>query len=213
MTENFTELAFTESVKAQQEKYGTRTAYSRMERGGKFRNQITWQEQRHIEDRDGFYLSSVGENGWPYMQFRGGPKGFLKVIDDNTLAFADFRGNGQYISTGNFNDNKRTMLFLMDYPNKTRLKIWADAEVLDPAEHPELAKQLIMPDYKATVERIIVFKVHAFDWNCPQHITPRYTQEEIKESQQVLTARIAELETENKSLRQQIESSGKPQIS
>ena len=180
MTENFTELAFTESVKAQQEKYGTRTAYSRMERGGKFRNQLTWQEQRHIEDRDGFYLSSVGENGWPYMQFRGGPQGFLKVIDDHTLAFADFRGNGQYISTGNFIDNNKTMLFLMDYPNKRRLKIWAEAEVLDAADHPEWAEKLIMPDYEATVERIIVFKVHAFDWNCPQHITPRYTKEEIQ---------------------------------
>jgi uncharacterized protein len=180
MTDNFTELAFTESVKAQQEKYGTRTAYARMEQGGKFRNQITWQEQRHIENRDGFYLSSVGENGWPYVQFRGGPKGFLKVIDDNTLAFADFRGNGQYISTGNFNDSKKTMLFLMDYPNKTRLKIWAEAEVLDPMDHPELAEQLTPRDYKATVERIFVFKVHAFDWNCPQHITPRYTEEEIE---------------------------------
>ena len=180
MTENFTELAFTDSVKALQEKYGTRTAYSRMERGGAFRNQITWQEKKHIQDRDGFYLSSVGENGWPYMQFRGGPKGFLKVIDENTLAFADFRGNGQYISTGNFNDNNKTMLFLMDYPNKRRLKIWAEAEVLDAADHPELAQKMTMPDYEATVERIIVFKVHAFDWNCPQHITPRYTQEEIQ---------------------------------
>ncbi len=180
MTDNFTELAFTESVKALQEKYGTRTAYSRMERGGKFRNQLTWQEKKHIADRDGFYLSSVGENGWPYMQFRGGPKGFLKAIDDHTLAFVDFRGNGQYISTGNFIDNNKTMLFLMDYPNKRRLKIWAEAEVLDAADHPELAQQLIMPDYEAIVERIIVFKVHAFDWNCPQHIIPRYTQEEIQ---------------------------------
>ena len=192
MTDNFTELAFTDSVKAQQEKYGTRTAYARMEQGGKFRNQITWQEQKHIHDRDGFYLSSVGENGWPYMQFRGGPKGFLKVIDDNTLAFADFRGNGQYISTGNFIANQKTMLFLMDYPNKRRLKIWAEAEVLDPAEHPELAEKLIMPDYQATVERIIVFKVHAFDWNCPQHITPRYTQEEIQKGMVKLDHESAE---------------------
>jgi predicted pyridoxine 5'-phosphate oxidase superfamily flavin-nucleotide-binding protein len=213
MTDNFTELAFTESVKAQQEKYGTRTAYARMEQGGKFRNQLTWQEQRHIADRDGFYLSSVGDKGWPYMQFRGGPKGFLKVIDDNTLAFADFRGNGQYISTGNFKDNNKTMLFLMDYPNKTRLKIWAEAEVLEAADHPELAEKLIMPDYEATVERIIVFKVHAFDWNCPQHIIPRYTQEEVKDSQQALTARIAELDAENKNLRGQIEASGKLQVS
>ena len=213
MTENFTELAFTESVKAQQEKYGSRAAYSRMEQGGAFRNQLTWQEQSHIEDRDGFYLASVGTNGWPYMQFRGGPKGFLKVIDDDTLAYADFRGNGQYISTGNFLDNKKTMLFLMDYPNKRRLKIWAEAEVLDPADHPELAEKLIMPNYKATVERIIVFKVQAFDWNCPQHITPRFTEEEVKASQQALTTRIAELETENKNLRDRIDSSEKPQVS
>jgi len=180
MTDNFTELAFTESVKALQEKYGTRTAYSRMERGGKFRNQLTWQEKKHIADRDGFYLASVGKNGWPYMQFRGGPKGFLKAIDDHRLAFADFRGNGQYISTGNFIDNNKTMLFLMDYPNKRRLKIWAEAEVLEAADHPELAQQLIMPAYEAIVERIIVFKVHAFDWNCPQHIIPRYSEEEIQ---------------------------------
>jgi len=204
MTDNFTELAFTDSVKAQQEKYGTRPAYAKMERGGKFRNQLTWQEQKYIHDRDGFYLASVGENGWPYMQFRGGPKGFLKVIDDNTVAFADFRGNGQYISTGNFKDSKKTMLFLMDYPNKRRLKIWAEAEVLDPADHPELAEQLTPPDYEATVERIFVFTVQAFDWNCPQHITPRYTQEEIKDSQQSLTARIIELEAENSKLRNQI---------
>ena len=204
MTDNFTELAFTESVKAQQEKYGTRIAYARMEQGGEFRNQITWQEQRHIEDRDGFYLASVGENGWPYMQFRGGPKGFLKVIDDHTIAFADFRGNGQYISTGNLKANRKTVLFLMNYTQKQRLKIWAEADVLDPAEHPELAEKLIMPDYQAPVERIIVFKVEAFDWNCPQHITPRFTEEEIKDSQQALTARIAELETENESLKRQV---------
>ena len=204
MTDNFTELAFTAGVKAQQEKYETRTAYEKMERGGEFRNQLTWQEQGYIKNRDSFYLSSVGENGWPYMQFRGGPKGFLKVTGDNTLAFADFRGNGQYISTGNFLTNKKTVLFLMDYPKKQRLKIWAEAEVLDPADHPELAEQVVLPDYEATVERIIVFKVHAFDWNCPQHITPRYTEEEIQGSQQVLSTRITELETENKKLLSQM---------
>jgi predicted pyridoxine 5'-phosphate oxidase superfamily flavin-nucleotide-binding protein len=208
MTENFTELAFTQSVKAQQEKYGTRAAYSRMEQGGAFRNQLTWQEQGYIDERDSFYLASVGKNGWPYMQFRGGPKGFLKVIDNNTLAFADFRGNGQYISTGNFQDNQKTMLFLMDYPNKKRLKIWAEAEVIDPDDQPELAKQLVTPGYDATVERIIIFKVQAFDWNCPQHITPRFTEDEVKASQKTLTARIAELERENKGLREKASATG-----
>jgi hypothetical protein len=204
MTDNFTELAFTESVKTQQEKYGTRTAYVRMEQGGKFRNQLTWQEKKHIEDRDGFYLSSVGENGWPYIQFRGGPQGFLKVTGDNTLAFADFRGNGQYISTGNFNVNRKTVLFIMDYTKKQRLKIWAEAEVLDPEDHPDLAEQLVMPDYKATVERIIVFTVHAFDWNCPQHITPRYTQDEIGDSFAELESLVARLKMENENLLNQI---------
>ena len=204
MTDNFTELAFTNSVKAQQEKYGTRSAYERMERGGKFRKHLAWQEQEYIKKRDSFYLSSVGENGWPYIQFRGGPKGFLKVTGENTLAFADFRGNGQYISTGNFHTNKKTVLFFMDYVKKQRLKIWAEAEVRDPKDHPELAEQVVMPDYEAKVEQIIVFKVHAFDWNCPQHITPRYTEEEIGDSQQALTMHIAELEAENEKLLRQI---------
>jgi predicted pyridoxine 5'-phosphate oxidase superfamily flavin-nucleotide-binding protein len=179
MTDNFTELAFTDSVKAQQEKYGSRAAYSRMEQGGEFRNKLTWQERGFIETRDSFYMSSVGENGWPYMQFRGGPKGFLKVLDDNTLAYADFRGNGQYISTGNFQDNNKTVLFLMDYTKQQRLKVWAETKVIEAAKDPELLKQLSDPGYKAKIERIFIFKVHAFDWNCPQHITPRYTKEEI----------------------------------
>jgi predicted pyridoxine 5'-phosphate oxidase superfamily flavin-nucleotide-binding protein len=180
MTENFTELAFTESVKAQQKKYGTRAAYSRMEGKGSFRNQLTWQEKAYIQNRDSFYMSSVGENGWPYMQFRGGPKGFLKVIDDDTVAFADFRGNGQYISAGNFNAIKKTVLFLMDYTKQQRLKIWAEAEVFHADDNPELLEKVQLPGYEATVERVFTFKVHAFDWNCPQHITPRYTKEEIE---------------------------------
>jgi uncharacterized protein len=182
MTENFTELAFTESVKAQQEKYGSRPAYLRMEQGGVFRNKLTWQERGFIKVRDSFYMSSVGENGWPYMQFRGGPKGFLKVLDDNTLAYADFRGNGQYISTGNFTANNKTVLFLMDYTKQQRLKIWAETKVIDASDDPELLKQLSDPGYQAKIERIITFKVHAFDWNCPQHITPRFTAEEFKEA-------------------------------
>jgi predicted pyridoxine 5'-phosphate oxidase superfamily flavin-nucleotide-binding protein len=180
MTKNFIELSFTKSVRDQQEKYGTRAAYQRMESKGEFRNKITWQEKAYIQNRDGFYMASVNEDGWPYMQFRGGPKGFLKVIDENTIGFADFRGNGQYISTGNLNVTKKTVLFLMDYANQQRLKIWAEAEVFHVADHPELLQKFAMPDYEATVERIFIFKVHAFDWNCPQHITPRYTKEEIQ---------------------------------
>ncbi|MCH8208193.1 MAG: pyridoxamine 5'-phosphate oxidase family protein [Nitrospinae bacterium] len=180
MAKNFMEFAFNDSVKEVQEKYGTRAPYQKMESKGEFRNKLTWQEKGYIKNRDSFYMSSVGENGWPYLQFRGGPKGFLKVIDENTLAFADFRGNGQYISAGNFNSNKKTVLFLMDYTQQQRLKIWAEVEVFHAADHPELLEKVEMPDYEATIERIFIFKVQAFDWNCPQHITPRYTKEEIE---------------------------------
>ena len=180
MAKNFTEYAFTDSVKKVQEQYGTRAPYQKMEEKDGFRNSLTWQEKSYIQNRDSFYMASVGENGWPYMQFRGGPKGFLKALDDNVLAFADFRGNGQYISTGNLNATKKTVLFFMDYTKQQRLKIWAEAEVLDAQDHPELLKKVKMPDYQAAIERIIIFKVQAFDWNCPQHITPRYTQEEIQ---------------------------------
>jgi uncharacterized protein len=180
MAKHFMEFAFNDSVRKVQEQYGTRAPYQKMESKEEFRNKLTWQEKSYIKTRDSFYISSVGENGWPYMQFRGGPKGFLKVIDTNVLAYADFRGNGQYISTGNINATKKTVLFLMDYTQQQRLKIWAEAEVLHAADHPELLKKLEMPDYEATVERIFIFNVYAFDWNCPQHITPRYTKEEIE---------------------------------
>jgi uncharacterized protein len=180
MAKNFMELAFTDSVRKVQEQYGTRAPYQKMESKDEFRTKLTWQEKSYIKNRDSFYMSSVGENGWPYMQFRGGPKGFLKVIDTNVLTYADFQGNGQYISTGNINATKKTVLFLMDYTQQQRLKIWAEAEVMHAADYPEFLEKLEMPDYKATVERIFIFKVHAFDWNCPQHITPRYTKEEIE---------------------------------
>jgi predicted pyridoxine 5'-phosphate oxidase superfamily flavin-nucleotide-binding protein len=192
MAKHFMEFAFTDSVKKVQEQYGTRAPYQKMEDKSNFRNSLTWQEKSYIKGRDSFYLSSVGENGWPYMQFRGGPKGFLKTIDENTLAFADFRGNGQYISTGNFNSTKKTMLFLMDYTKQQRLKIWAEAEVLHAADHPELFKQVSIPGYEAIVERIFLFKVQAFDWNCPQHITPRYTKEEIYQGMAELDQEILE---------------------
>jgi len=126
MNENFTKYTFTESVKQVQEQYGSRDSYARMEQSGD-RNMLTDREIPFIENRDSFYLATVGENGWPYVQFRGGPKGFLKIIDDTTLGFADFRGNRQYISAGNIISTKKTSLFLIDYPSKQRLKIWASA--------------------------------------------------------------------------------------
>jgi predicted pyridoxine 5'-phosphate oxidase superfamily flavin-nucleotide-binding protein len=182
MANNFTELAFTDSVRKMQDDYDTRALYEKFEAKAPTRNILTWREKEFVAHRDGFYLASVGENGWPYMQFRGGPPGFLKVLDDNVLAFADFRGNGQFISAGNFDADGKTVLFLMDYTKRQRLKIWAQAVVLRGSDHADLLAEVTLPDYEATVERIFKFTVEAFDWNCPQHITQRYTLAEVKEA-------------------------------
>jgi predicted pyridoxine 5'-phosphate oxidase superfamily flavin-nucleotide-binding protein len=179
MNQNFTQLAFTDSVKKVQEQYGTRDAYARMETSGD-RFVLTEDEISFIQSRDSFYMGTVGESGWPYVQFRGGPKGFLKVIDETTIAYVDFRGNGQYISTGNMNASKKASLFLIDYPSQRRLKIWAESTITPSSENEKLLKELQMEGYKARLERIVIFKIQAYDWNCPQHITPRYTMEEIQ---------------------------------
>lgn len=178
MNKNFTKFAFTESVKKVQEKYGTRKSYARMEEGGD-QHELTQREIQYIQSRDSFYMATVGENGWPYVQFRGGPKGFLKIMDNTTLGYADFRGNRQYISVGNINSSNKAALILMDYPSQQRLKIWAESEVIYVEDDSELLKDLEVSEYNAHVERLIIFKIQAYDWNCPQHITPRYTAEEI----------------------------------
>jgi predicted pyridoxine 5'-phosphate oxidase superfamily flavin-nucleotide-binding protein len=152
-----------------------------MEENGPDQSHIFQRETAHIGGMDSFYMSTVGENGWPYVQFRGGSKGFLKVIDSQTIGYADFRGNMQYISTGNIKATQKTALILLDYPTKTRLKIWAETEILDPEKHPELKGKLVVEDYEAKVERLVIFHLKAFDWNCPQHITPKYSIEEMKE--------------------------------
>lgn len=182
MADNFTEIAFTDSVRRMQEQYDTRSVYERFEARAASQKLLTPREKGFIEERDGFYVASVGENGWPYVQFRGGPAGFLKVIDDDVLAFADFRGNGQFISAGNFDATAKSVLFLMDYAHRRRLKIWAHASVLRAADHKDLLAAVDLPGYEATVERIFRFSVETFDWNCPQHITQRYTPEEMKEA-------------------------------
>ena len=138
MVQNFTELAFTASVKAEQEQHQSRKSYERMEQRGEFRTALTWLERSFIAERDSFYAASVGENGWPYVQFRGGPRGFLKVLDEKTLVYADFRGNGQYISTGNWKAMGKSCLFLMDYVEQQRLKIWVNVDVRDAAAEPGL---------------------------------------------------------------------------
>lgn len=181
MSQNFMQLAFTDRVKEEQEKYGSRISYQRMEDRNPNQTKLSIRETHFIEQRDGFYLSTVGENGWPYVQFRGGPRGFLKSIDAHTLAYADFRGNMQYISSGNMKSTRKAALILLDYASRTRIKIWAETETLDPDEHPDLLEKLTDPDYQAKVERIVVFRIKGFDWNCPQHITPKFTFEEVKE--------------------------------
>jgi predicted pyridoxine 5'-phosphate oxidase superfamily flavin-nucleotide-binding protein len=201
MAKNFGEIAFTESVKAQQEKYGSRRSYARMDAQARG-TEIGLGEAEFIGERDGFYLATVGENGYPYVQFRGGPKGFLKVLDQRTLAYADFRGNLQYISVGNLQQNDKAALILMDYANRQRLKIYARIEVVEAKDAPELIAQLQDTAYQAQVERAMILHVEAFDWNCPQHITPRYTIEEVRELNAPLYEHIAKLEAEVQRLKQ-----------
>ena len=178
MGQNFATLTFTDSVRAAQQRYGDRDNWAG-EENEPDRFRLTDREIDFIGALDHFYLATVGENGWPYMQFRGGPRGFLKTLDDRRLAFADFRGNRQYLSVGNLNNGGKAMLFLLDQARRRRLKIWATGEVLHPEDDEALAMKLIDPQYRAKVERLIVFTIQAYDWNCPQHITPRFTEEEF----------------------------------
>ena len=194
MGQRFHETAFTPSVKQVQDRYGTRKSYLRSESGPDRSFLIGDAETDFIEQRDGFYLGTVSETGQPYVQYRGGRPGFLKVLDERTLGYADFRGNLQYISIGNLSANKRASLFLMDYANRRRLKIFAELDVYEAADRPDLAELLIDPDYEAKVERVILLNVTGFDWNCPQHITPRYTMGEIGEMLRPIREHVEKLE-------------------
>jgi len=149
-----------------------------------------------LAERDSFYMGSVGENGWPYVQHRGGPKGFLKLLDQKTIGFADFMGNKQYISVGNLGTDDRVSLFIMDYPNRQRLKIWARARLVYENEDAALIAQLEVPGYQARVERGIIMTIEALDWNCPQHITPRYTKAEVESLIAPLLDEIQALKTQ-----------------
>ena len=164
-------------------------------------NEISENEAGFIAERDGFYLATVGESGFPYVQFRGGPKGFLKVLDPKTLAYADFRGNMQYVSVGNLTRNDKAALILMDYANRQRLKIYARIEVVEAKDASEILAHLQDSEYEAQVERAMILHVEAFDWNCPQHITPRYTIEEVRELNAPLYEHVAKLEAEIESLK------------
>jgi len=203
MARRFAEIAFTPSVKAAQVRYGSREANSRFEEpeddgdgAPAAGDRLGPREAAFVEARDGFYQATVSETGWPYVQFRGGPPGFLKVLDDRTLGYADFRGNLQYLSVGNLAVDDRVALILMDYARRKRLKIWARARLVDVADDPALAGRLAVPGYPARVERAVVLTVEAIDWNCPQHITPRFTEAEVRQAVAPLHARIAELEAQ-----------------
>lgn len=158
------------------------------------RNALTADEEQFIAARDSFYMATVTETGWPYMQHRGGKPGFLRVLNPTTLAFADYKGNRQLISTGNLSVNDRVSLFLMDYPQRNRLKIIGHARVEDTQQHPELVAQLAEAEDRRQVERLFFVDVVSYDWNCPKYITPRYTAEEVETAVAPLRQRIAELE-------------------
>ena len=194
MTRFTSAIAFTPAVKAAQERLGSRDGYARMEEKGGWRDRVSEDLAAFISQRDSFYLATASAEGQPYIQHRGGPPGFLAVLDDKTLAFADFSGNRQYISTGNLSENDRAYIFLMDYPNRRRIKIWGTARVVE--DDPALLEKLMAPGYEARPERAILFTIEAWDMNCPQHITPRYNDDEILGLIAPLKARIAELEAQ-----------------
>ena len=199
----FLDLLSSPGVIAAQSANGSRRVWSSAGADRQF-DRFTPAEAAFIAARDSLYMATVSETGWPYVQHRGGPPGFLKVLDDTTLAFADFRGNRQYISLGNVAADDRVSLILMDYPNRARLKILARLSVRDLATDPDLAERLALAGYRATPERAFVLKLEAFDWNCPQHITQRYSTAEVDLAVAPLRARLSELEAENAGLRQQI---------
>ena len=200
MSDSLLDILSTPSVKAAQAANGSEAHYSSL--GGKLRSSVfTAREAAFIEARDSFYMATVSQNGWPYVQHRGGPPGFLRVLDEKTLGFQDFRGNRQYISVGNLGADCRVALLVMDYPNRRRLKILAHAEMKGVADDAQLAARLATPGYRGKVERVFLLHVEAFDWNCPQHITPRFTEGELAEALTPVRERISNLELENKKLR------------
>lgn len=182
MSRAYSDIAFTPAVRAMQTRMGTRSTYARLDQAEDRRDALTEREAEFIAERDGFYQATVSQTGWPYVQFRGGPAGFLKVLDAKTLGYADFRGNRQYISVGNLEGNDRVSLMLMDYANQQRLKILGRVRLVGEGDDPALLARLGLQQYRAHVERAIVIIVEAFDWNCPQHITPRFTEAEIEQA-------------------------------
>ncbi|HIE97628.1 MAG TPA: pyridoxamine 5'-phosphate oxidase [Fuerstia sp.] len=204
MTHIVSDIAFTPSVKAAQQERGSREAYERMEQRGGWQHAVTPELAAFLAQRDSFYLGTASDDGQPYIQHRGGAKGFLKVVDEKTLGFADFVGNAQYISVGNRNENNKAFIFLMDYPNRRRIKIRGTSEIVEGDD--ALLQQLTDDDYHGKAQRMVLFHMEAWDVNCPQHIIPRWTEEQYAPTVEQLKARVAVLERENQALRDQRDS-------
>jgi len=203
MAKNFASIAFTDEIKALQEKYGSRKSYARMEKEV-YQEGLTENEIAFIAGRDSFYMATMGESGFPYIQHRGGPKGFIKVLDAKRIGFIDFKGNMQYVSVGNIAGNNKVALIMVDYPSRTRLKIYARAEITELDDDPALYELLDLSEYKFRPERMMILHIEAYDWNCPQHITPRYTVEEIEEAFAEQKNYTSKLEAEIISLKQKL---------
>lgn len=200
---NYAELAFTDAVKNLQERLGSRLSYERMQKMS-YVDGLTDHETAFIEHLDSFYMASFGENGYPYIQHRGGPRGFIKIIDNATIGIVDFIGNRQYISAGNIATNPKVSLILLSYPLRARLKIYAEAEIVELSEDAKLYNFLKPEDYKFKPERMIIFHIKAYDWNCPQHINAKFSVEEMQELFEPQKQYIKTLEEQVKNLQEKL---------
>lgn len=207
MSKHYGTIAFTDNVREVQRHHDSETFYNRKRLLGKAApgtDALTQDESDYLAERDSFYLATVGETGWPYVQFRGGPVGFLRTVDEHTIGWADFRGNLQYITTGNLAGSDRVAMIMMDYVHRRRLKVFGHARVVDAGDDPTLLETFTDLDYDATVERVVLVTVEAYDWNCPQHITARFTAADIEPHITPLRRQLSELQAENARLRDQL---------
>jgi predicted pyridoxine 5'-phosphate oxidase superfamily flavin-nucleotide-binding protein len=207
VSKHYGSVAFTDAVSDVQREHGSERFYGRKRIEGRAVpgiDALTENETEYLAERDSFYLATVSETGWPYVQFRGGPEGFLRVVDEHTIGWADFRGNLQYISTGNVGGNDRIALIAVDYVHRRRLKIFGHARIVTAEQDAALLERFADPEYDAEVERAVVVTVEAYDWNCPQHITARFTADDLEPHLAVLRRQVADLQEENARLRAQL---------